>query len=130
MTTMTTKGGTVAQRTTVVLTDDVDGGEASETVQFGLEGVQYEIDLSEENAEKLRRAVSLYVEHGRRIGGRRSATGSGGGNSGGTGGGAASSGDGVDNAAVRAWAREQGIEVSDRGRIKSEVIQQFQDATS
>jgi len=127
MTTMTTKGGTVAQRTTVVLTDDVDGGEASETVQFGLEGVQYEIDLSEENAEKLRRAVSLYVEHGRRIGGRRSTAGSG--SSGGSGGGAPE-GDGVDNAAVRAWAREQGIEVSDRGRIKAEVIQQFQDATS
>ncbi|NAZ84257.1 Lsr2 family protein [Kineococcus sp. R8] len=113
----------MAQRTTVVLTDDVDGGEASETVQFGIEGVQYEIDLNADNAEKLRRAVSLYVEHGRRVGGRRSSA------PGGTGGGtAAPAGDGVDNAAVRAWAREQGIEVSDRGRIKSEVIQQFKDA--
>ena len=113
----------MAQRTTVVLTDDVDGGEATETVQFGVEGVQYEIDLNEENAEKLRRAVSLYVEHGRRVGGRRGSAG-GSGSSAGT----APAGDGVDNAAVRAWAREQGIEVSDRGRIKSDVIQQFKDA--
>ncbi|NIZ93530.1 histone-like nucleoid-structuring protein Lsr2 [Kineococcus rubinsiae] len=117
----------MAQRTTVVLTDDVDGGEATETVQFGLEGVQYEIDLNEENAEKLRRAVSLYIEHGRRVGGRRGAAGSPSGSSGASAS-SAPAGDGVDNAAVRTWAREQGIEVSDRGRIKTEVIQQFKDA--
>lgn len=111
----------MAQRTTVVLTDDIDGSEASETVQFGLEGVAYEIDLSASNADRLRREVSLYVEHARRVSGRRS----------GTGAGAAAvknTGDGVDNTAVRAWARANGIEVSDRGRIKSEIVQQYQDA--
>ena len=125
----------MAQRTTVVLTDDVDGGEASETVRFGLEGTHYEIDLSSENAEKLRRALSPYVEHGRRVGGRRgspssaSSSGSSGSSSSGSSGGrAASDGDGVDGAAVRAWARENGIEVSDRGRIKSEVVEQYKQA--
>ena len=113
----------MAQRTTVVLTDDVDGGEASETVRFGLEGTHYEIDLSAPNAERLRRALAPYVEHGRRVGGRRtgSATPSAG---------AAAprpdgDGEAVDGAAVRAWARENGIEVSDRGRIKSEVVERY-----
>ncbi|GAB3242463.1 Lsr2 family protein [Kineococcus gypseus] len=126
----------MAQRTTVVLTDDVDGGEASETVRFGLEGTQYEIDLSSENAEKLRRALSPYVEHGRRVGGRRgspspsgsSSSSSGSSSSGSSGSRAPSDGDGVDGAAVRAWARENGIEVSDRGRIKSEVVEQYKQA--
>lgn len=123
---MATKGEAVAQRTTVVLTDDVTGGEATETVQFGLEGVSYEIDLNAANAERMRRAVELYVENGRRLGGRRSA---------GTSPAAAASAsspssgeDAVDSTAVRAWARENGVEVSDRGRLKAEVVQQFKDA--
>ncbi|WP_337060948.1 histone-like nucleoid-structuring protein Lsr2 [Kineococcus sp. G2] len=116
----------MAQRTTVVLTDDVDGGEASETVRFGVEGDHYEIDLNAENAEKLRRALSLYVEHGRRVGGRRSSSGTSGSSS--TGSGAARAADAVDGTAVRAWARENGIEVSDRGRIRSEVVEQYRRA--
>ncbi|MCI2240237.1 Lsr2 family protein [Paenibacillus sp. TRM 82003] len=117
----------MAQRTTVVLTDDVDGGEASETVRFGVEGDHYEIDLNTENAEKLRRALSLYVEHGRRVGGRRSSSAPAGSAAGGSAA-SRSAGDGVDGAAVRAWARENGIEVSDRGRIKSEVVEQYRRA--
>jgi hypothetical protein len=107
----------VAQRTTVVLTDDVDGGEATETVQFGLDGVSYEIDLTAANAEKLRRSVELYVENARRSGGRRSGAAA-----------PASPVDGVDSTAVRAWAKENGIEVSERGRLKADVVQQFKDA--
>ncbi|WP_432487769.1 histone-like nucleoid-structuring protein Lsr2 [Kineococcus sp. SYSU DK018] len=117
----------MAQRTTVVLTDDVDGGEASETVRFGLEGTHYEIDLNAGNAEKLRRALSLYVEHGRRTGGRRS-TGSSSGTPAGPAARAHGDADAVDGAAVRAWAKENGIEVSDRGRIKSEVVERYKKA--
>jgi len=120
----------VAQRTTVVLTDDVDGGEATETVQFGVEGVSYEIDLNAANAEKLRRSVELYVQNARRLGGRRSSGGSATAAPSGTGAasGAQADADAVDATAVRAWARENGIEVSDRGRLKAEIVQQFKDA--
>lgn len=111
----------MAQRTTVVLTDDVDGGEATETVQFGLEGVSYEIDLNEANAEKLRRSVELYVQNARRLGGRRSSAAP-------AAAPAETDADAVDATAVRAWAKENGVEVSDRGRLKAEVVQQFKDA--
>ena len=55
----------------VVLADDLDGSEAEETVEFGLDGAFYEIDLSEDNAERLRDALAEYVEHARRSGGRK-----------------------------------------------------------
>jgi len=61
----------MAQRVNVVLVDDIDGSEAVETVSFGLDGVQYEIDLSTGNADKLRAVLSLYVGHARRAGGRK-----------------------------------------------------------
>ncbi|NAZ86821.1 histone-like nucleoid-structuring protein Lsr2 [Kineococcus indalonis] len=117
----------MAQRTTVVLTDDVDGGEASETVRFGFEGTHYEIDLSATNAEKLRRALAPYVEHGRRVSGRRAAAGTSS-SAGSSASRPADDADAVDGAAVRAWARENGIEVSDRGRIKSEVVERYKQA--
>ncbi|MGI4896856.1 MAG: histone-like nucleoid-structuring protein Lsr2 [Janthinobacterium lividum] len=116
----------MAQRTTVVLTDDIDGGKADETIQFGIEGVSYEIDLSDANAEKLRRAVELYIEHGRRVSGRRSSVATAAPAPAATP--RATRSDAPDSTAVRAWARGQGIEVSDRGRIKGDVIRQFQEA--
>ncbi len=61
----------MAQRVNVVLVDDLDGGDAAETVSFALDGVDYEIDLSEKHAGELRNALSLYIGHGRRTGGRR-----------------------------------------------------------
>ncbi len=61
----------MAQRVNVVLVDDIDGNDAVETVTFALDGVEYEIDLSEGNADKLREALSLYIGHARRTGGRR-----------------------------------------------------------
>ena len=63
----------MAQRVHVVLVDDIDGGDASETVSFGLDGVDYEIDLSERHANELRESLALYVGHGRRTGGRKRA---------------------------------------------------------
>lgn len=103
----------MAQKVQVVLTDDLDGGRADETVQFALDGVTYEIDLSEANAEALREALTRYVDAARRTGGRsvrRSA-------------GTRSRpvAERVDLSDVRAWARENGFQVSDRGRVSSQV---------
>jgi len=104
----------MAQRVQVLLVDDIDGGNAAETVSFALDGVSYEIDLSEANAQKLRDDLASWVGHARRAGGRRS-TGRRAAN-----GGAARAGRG-DLAAVRDWARKHGHKVSDRGRISAEV---------
>ena len=63
----------MAQQVQVLLVDDIDGGKAAETVSFSLDGVSYEIDLSAKNAAKLRDALSTWVGHARRSGGRRAA---------------------------------------------------------
>jgi hypothetical protein len=108
----------MAQRVNVVLVDDIDGTDASETVSFALDGVDYEIDLSDEHAGQLREAVSLYVGHARRTGGRRKGNrrSSGGGSGGGAGASAAD---------IRAWAREKGWEVPERGRVSAEVREAY-----
>jgi hypothetical protein len=120
----------MAQKVQVILVDDVDGGEAAETVSFALDGVSYEIDVSEKNADALREALAPWVGHARRVGGR-----SGGGrtrsssSTGGSGRSRSSSGGGRhDLSEVRAWARENGYQVSDRGRVSSEVIAAYEKA--
>src|SRR5918911_1549077 len=65
-------GAFMAQKVQVILVDDVDGGEAAETVSFALDGVSYEIDVSEKNATALREALAPWVGHARRVGGRSS----------------------------------------------------------
>jgi Lsr2 len=105
----------MAQRVQIVLEDDLDGGTAAETVTFGLDGVNYEIDLSDKNANKLRDEFSTWIGHARRSGGRRST-----GRRGSSSGGSSSSRRG-DLSAVRAWARQNGHQVSDRGRIPASV---------
>ena len=107
----------MAQRVNVVLVDDLDGSEASETVRFGLDGADFEIDLSADNAAKLRDALALYVGHGRRTGGRRrgSATTSAG----------TRDANGPSAAEIRAWARENGWDVPERGRVSAEVREAF-----
>jgi hypothetical protein len=110
----------MAQKVTVTLVDDLDGTEAEETVEFGLDGAAYQIDLSEENAERLRDALADYVDHARRSGGRKRA------NSRPVGRPVRpASADREQNQAIRAWARKQGMKVSDRGRIPSEVIDAY-----
>jgi hypothetical protein len=115
----------------VVLVDDIDGSDAAETVSFAMDGIDYEIDLSEKHAADLRDAVSLYVGHARRIGGRRKGnrrSGSGAGGSGGSGGAAGSGGSGGSGASaadIRAWARENGYEVPERGRVSAEVREAY-----
>ncbi|GAA6524840.1 Lsr2 family protein [Intrasporangium sp. DVR] len=102
----------MAQRVEVVLIDDVDGGPADETVSFAIDGVSYEIDLSDKNAKKLREGMASWTGHARRSGGSR-----GGRRRSSAGGGAKRS----DLAAVREWARANGHQVSDRGRISAEI---------
>jgi hypothetical protein len=108
----------MAQRVNVVLVDDLDGGDAEETVSFALDGVDYEIDLSQKHAGELRNALSLYIGHGRRTGGRRRKSPAGGTKA------AASSG-GPSASEIRSWARENGWEVPERGRVAAEVREAY-----
>jgi len=100
----------MAQRVQIILEDDIDGGEATETVTFGLDGVSYEIDLNEKNATALRDALAGYVGAGRRVAGRRSSGSS-----------SSSRSNSNELAKIREWARANGHEVSDRGRISKKV---------
>jgi hypothetical protein len=108
----------MAQRVNVVLVDDIDGSDAVETVTFALDGVDYEIDLSDKHADQLRKAFAPYVGHarrtgGRRRGGRRSSSSS-------------SSSNGASAADIRAWARENGWDVPERGRVSAEVREAYE----
>ena len=114
----------MAQKVQVILVDDIDGGEADETVSFALDGVSYEIDLSESNAAELRDAFAQWVGHARRVGGRSTARARG--TSAKKNGAAA--GARPDLAEVRAWAREAGYEVSDRGRVSAQILQAYEEA--
>jgi hypothetical protein len=105
----------MAQKVNIVLVDDLDGTEATETVSFGLDGTAYEIDLNDANAAALREALSGYVGHARKVSGgsrrtRRSSS-------------AASSSSNTKD--VREWAKGQGMEVSERGRISADVQQAY-----
>jgi hypothetical protein len=104
----------MAQRVEVVLIDDIDGGNAAETVTFALDGVTYEIDLSDENARRLRDDFATWTGHARRAGTAKAASR----RRAGAGSGAAKR---TDLAAVREWARANGHDVSDRGRISADV---------
>ena len=117
----------MAQKVQVILVDDVDGGDASETVTFGLDGVSYEIDLNDDNAAKLRESLSTWVGHARRVGGRSSSGGGSRRRSSAANGSGSGSG-GTDTAAIRAWARDNGHDVSERGRISAEVMSAYEAA--
>ncbi|HEV2886229.1 MAG TPA: Lsr2 family protein [Jatrophihabitans sp.] len=107
---------------TVVTTDDIDGSPNAETVTFSFDGRSFEIDLSKKSRSALEKALKPYIDAGRPVGSRTTrAAGSG---RGGRGRRASS----VDLAAVRAWAAENGIAVSDRGRISASVLEQYQAA--
>jgi hypothetical protein len=104
----------MAQRIQTLLIDDLDGGEAAGTVRFGLDGTEYEIDLSAAHSDELRKALEQYLAHARRTGGTaRSAARSRRGSA------------AVDSSKVRDWAKGQGIEVKDRGRVPADVVEQY-----
>jgi len=104
----------MAQRTIVQLVDDVDGGEATHTVKFGLDGAQYEIDLSDGNAKKLRAALGNFIANGRKL---------------------SRSGQpyrhvqvGPASRDVRAWAKAKGYDVPERGRVPREFVELYEKA--
>ncbi|WP_165987078.1 Lsr2 family protein [Streptomyces sp. YIM 98790] len=111
----------MAQKVQVLLLDDLEGGEADETVTFGLDGKNYEIDLNAENAEQLRAALEPYLKAGRRSTGR-SQRGARPGRTSAAGGGTA------DTAKIRAWAKENGYAVNDRGRVPAEIREAYEKA--
>lgn len=108
----------MAQKVQILLTDDIDGTEAVETVTFSLDGKTYEIDLNEKNAGKLRKSLEPYVGAGRR---QKSAPGVQRKRS-------ASTGGDSDTAAIRAWAKENGYNVNDRGRVPADVREAYNQA--
>jgi hypothetical protein len=111
----------VAKETVTKLIDDLDGGEAHETVKFALDGQTYEIDLSSKNASKLRNALAPYLDSAKRLNVRtgasigRTATRPR----------VGAVGDREQNQAIRAWAQRQGLDVAPRGRIKQEVVEMY-----
>ena len=107
----------MATKISVALEDDLDGGPADETVRFGLGNAEYEIDLNKKNARAFRRQLAPFIEHARRAGRgqrRRPVR---------TASSRQRSGD------IRAWAKDNGIPVSDRGRIPASVVAQYDAAT-
>lgn len=111
----------MAQKVQVLLLDDLNGGEASETVSFAIDGKSYEIDLNEANAKKLRDALEPYLKAGRRSGGRSAR---------GTRAGARTGGGSADTAKIRAWAKENGYEVNDRGRVPANIREAYEKASA
>ena len=112
----------MAQRVQVILVDDLDGGQADESVKFGLDGFAYEIDLSHEHAGTLREALADYVAVARRIG--RYTTSSKGGSTSATPR-MRTPIDREQNKAIREWAAREGKKVSDRGRIPQHIIDEY-----
>jgi nucleoid-associated protein Lsr2 len=111
----------VAKRTVHMLIDDLDGRDADETVTFGVDGVQYQIDLSTKNATKMREALARYIQAGTRIGRSPAAV---------TRptsvrGRAPARVDRDQNRAIREWAHTKGIDVSDRGRIRQDIVDRY-----
>ena len=103
----------MARKTTVMLQDDLEGGQATQTIRFGYQGIEYEIDLNDENAKEMTQWLENYVSHARRVGGSKRAAKSNG---------YASK---VDPKLVRQWAAEQGIELNSRGRIPSDIQERY-----
>jgi hypothetical protein len=99
----------MAQKVNIVLVDDIDGSGADETITFGVDGATYEIDLNSANAGKLRDALASYVGHARKVGGRRNSRRS------------SSSVGGTSAAEIREWARSNGHDVPERGRVSADV---------
>jgi len=104
----------MATKVLTTLQDDIDGSDATQTIRFALDGIEYEIDVSDRNANRLRNSLSDFIAHGRKVGGRRGRK-------------PTSSGQ-VDTKAVRKWAAANGIEISSRGRIPAGVVERYKAA--
>lgn len=112
----------MVRRVETTLVDDMTGEAADETVRFGLDGVEFEIDLSANNAGVLRDILADYANAGRKVGKRTEVL------NGRSGPSATPRGNREHTAAIRAWAREAGRQVSDRGRISADIAKAFEEA--
>jgi Lsr2 len=108
----------MAQKIQTLFIDDIDGGTAEGTVRFGLDGTEYEIDLNARHTEELRKVLANYAAHGRKVGGtaRRAPRGR------------RSSTDAVDTAKVREWAKGNGFDIKERGRVPANVVEKYKAA--
>jgi hypothetical protein len=109
----------VAQKIQTLFIDDIDGSEAEGTVRFALDGAEYEIDLNAKHAEALRKSLAKYIDAARRSGAARRPARSG----------RRASASGVNTTEVREWAKAQGYEVKDRGRVPAELVVKFRAAS-
>jgi Lsr2 len=107
----------MAQKIQTLFIDDIDGGEADGTVRFGLDGTEYEIDLDAKHNQELHAALATYVAHARRAGGpaKRAARGR-------------RAAQVVDTGKVRGWAKDNGYDIKERGRIPAEILAKYQAA--
>lgn len=116
----------MATRTVTSLVDDLDGSAAEENVSFGLDRIEYEIDLSAEHAHELREVFAPYLAAARRVGGRRSAGRAQPARRSRSNGNAGPARSRSTNAEIRAWAGEHGVALAERGRIPGQVIEAFE----
>ena len=107
----------MAQQIQTLFIDDIDGGPAEGTVRFGLDGTDYEIDLSTAHSEELHKVLAGYVTHARKAGGtaRRGPRGR-------------RPADSLDTRKVREWAKAEGIDIKERGRVPAMVIERYKAA--
>ena len=112
----------MAQKIQTLFIDDIDGGEADGTVRFALDGAEYEIDLSAAHSGELRDDLKAYISHARKVGGssRRAARGARG----------ARRPRAVDSVAMRAWAKENGLAIRERGRVPADVVAKYRAAAA
>lgn len=109
--------GAMARNVTVITTDDLDGSEGAAPVSFGIDGASYEIDLGPENRSRLESELAPFLAVARRAGSGSRRRGSG-----------RPAPRSADRAAVRAWARQAGLQISERGRISADVLRQFEES--
>lgn len=112
----------VAQKIQTLFIDDIDGGEAEGTVRFALDGAEYEIDLSAKHSEELRSALGKYVAHARKVGGAARRAGRSGGRA------PRSAASSLNTTEIRNWARDNGYDIKDRGRVPADVVAKYQAA--
>lgn len=104
------------RKTIVVLEDDLDGSKADETINFSVDGTEYEIDLNSEHANELRSTLSRYTNVARKTSGGRGRPAR------------KSAAIGLDSKAIRLWAIDNGLQVNTRGRIQADIVEKYQAA--
>jgi len=109
----------MAQQIQTLFIDDIDGGEAAGTVRFALDGSDFEIDLSSTHNDELRKTLEKYIANARKVGGtaRRTPRGR------------RNGGDTINTAKVREWAKAEGYDIKDRGRVPADLVVKYQAAT-